>query len=237
MKHTSIGKLQHLSNNKILASLITIILSIRLRISGDNIINDNLFGLLSIDELAEFPRYVRFNSVIFDLHCFDSSIEEMCKVAQSILKNLTCEHMIDSSLLFGCIIAEAPSAFNNHAMVLDYIAKEFLPIFNRCRSYIFTIRFYPNSTEDAVNEFIASILQFSPISCCSDVSIILSYSEPMRLPVDAIFAWLDGQSTDGVVKKQNTRTASESHLRIFAKNSNAMDVANRIEKVSSLAGL
>ena len=98
------------------------------------------------------------------------------------------------------------SFFNDHETLLEYIGNELLPIWDTCRRYKFNIHIH--SDFSSVANIIEKMLQFGPISGCSDVFFDFFLVEfdfflveflhvefdtpvnPIRLPAEAITNWL-----------------------------------------------
>ena len=128
-------------------------------------------------------------------------IEDRIEVCQSVLQLL-------SPAFSGCTLkfyshidgfsrSDYRFGFDNYNSLFRYISDKLLPLFVRCKQYIF--RFYSVADKDGITNFVANLLTLRQIAGSFNVSIVIIHypvRPPTSLPIDAILTWLNAVGVD-----------------------------------------
>lgn len=118
-------------------------------------------------------------------------INEKCQWVPSLLHPIK-KAIIGSKFEFrGTIDSGLAYYFNDHQTLLNHIGNELLPTSASCHSYNFKIYLY--SDHSSTVNIIGKILQYDPISDCSQVlfDLRLGANSPVELlPINVISNWL-----------------------------------------------
>ena len=159
-------------------------------------------GRISLENLAEFPPFLRFNKVLLLYGAEPSSQPLLAKCILFECLNSIKPALKDSNeIRFVAKINQAyPCYFSDHSSLAIYLRNRLLPICDSSRRYMFDIVFDSQSEdENSVTEVISSILQIPQARTCSNVSIALFCCfVSARLPVENISNWLAPETNDGV---------------------------------------
>ena len=176
------------------------------------VIVGNKRGRISLENLAEFPPFLRFNKVLL-LYGAEPSSQPLlakCILFEYCLNSIKPALKDSNKIHFVASINHAdPSHFSDHSSLAIYLHNRLLPICDSSRRYMFDIVFDSQSAdENSVAEVISSILQIPQARTCSNVSIALFYFYvSARLPVENISNWLAPETDDGIElygkRKQN----------------------------------
>ena len=140
-------------------------------------------------------RYLRVDGLELVYNGVPISITEKCELTQNLLQQFSPK-LIGSELHFrACIDKTDSSSFSDHFELLDHIENGLFPLCNLCRAYNFEVEFRPYKFESArsraAESIISSLLQMTPIRCCSDIKMLFYFvNSPTQLPVEAIVNWL-----------------------------------------------
>ena len=163
-------------------------------------------------------------------------MKEKCDWVSMLLQSIK-EFANGSEIKFRAKIGQQHmSFFNDHETLLEYIGNELLPIWDTCRRYKFNIHIH--SDFSSVANIIEKMLQFGPISGCSDVffDFFLWHVEfdtpvnPIRLPAEAITNWLIRSHNYGAINliSKNHKEKKEKE-RILEINTNGCINTNCIQ--------
>ena len=165
-------------------------------------IPDITFGRNIWENICEAPpRYVRLSRVCVINHSFELKIpiEDRIEVCQPVLQWL-------STAFSGCTFkfysdidgrSDYRFGFDNYNSLFRYISDKLLPLFVRCKQYIF--RFFTVADEDGITNFVANLLTLQQIAGSFNVLIQISHYRvcpPTSLPIDAILTWLNAVGVD-----------------------------------------
>ena len=179
---------------------------------------------ISLDALAAFPPFLRFDEV--ELYTFSlpggsntQTIATRCKLFEDQL-NLIKPILTGSSLIFcAAVNRNDPTCFYDHTRLLIYL-RRLLLICDSFRGYEFVLAF--KSDKGASGYVISSILQIPQIRSCSYVEIIFVGSDPSNLPVEDISNWLH-RKCDG---------HGERKLRFISEQiKNRQEMVNHLKEV------
>ena len=153
---------------------------------------------ISLENLATFPPFLRFDKVILQYDKGSHSyFPTKCLLFEDCLNSIKSALKDSNEIYFSASINRAdPSHFSNHSSVITYLRDRLLPICDSSRRYVFSIDFL--SDKNSTTEAISSILQICQVRRCSNVCFIIWWSEPTRLPAEAISNWLVPKTDDGV---------------------------------------
>ena len=207
-------------------------------------------------KLAEFPRFLRFDSVVLIYN--RGRYNDPCALSLFRKKRLFLQHLqvlkpalVDTNLFRFtariCLRFTAPFCFSgpnykdlffkdfeDHFAVLEHLRNKLLPICNSSRHYEFEIVFSTISSSDpnAATNLIESLLKLPQIVVCSDVKIDVRdcRSVATLLPVEAIAKWLNQKSNDPTgVNGQKNGKKKEKFLEIYL-----FEIQNGLKMVSRL---
>ena len=163
---------------------------------------------ISLENLATFPSFIRFNEVRLKYHSRSQTFITKCRLFEDCLNSFKPALKDAIKIHFDATInQDHPSHFSDHSSAVIYLRDRLLPICGSSRCYEFNISF--KSDENSATEIISSILQISQVGSCSNVSInLFGYYLSVRLPVEDISNWLAPktvESTEICGKKEENR--------------------------------
>ena len=154
---------------------------------------------ISLENLANFPPFLRFDKVLlhYETGLHSSSLRTKCLLIEDCLNSIKSALKDSNEIYFSASINRAdPSHFSNHSSVITYLRDRLLPICDSSRRYVFSINFL--SDKNSSTEAVSSILQICQVRRCSNVCFIIWWSEPTRLPAEDISNWLVPKTDEGV---------------------------------------
>ena len=176
-----------------------------------------------VANLAELPKFVRFNKVKLDycdgyaeifaesnylngepikLPIAEKCLSLLANYLQPLKKALNDSVFIH---FFAAINGNDPNCFSDGSQLLSHVQNELLQICDSSRGYKFEIGYFCSEMNDCTN-VIASILQTDPIVQCSHVEIIFHrlirnltpqsdfQHHTRQLPIELISNWLHRKS-------------------------------------------
>ena len=166
---------------------------------------------ISLQDLALFPAFLRFDEV--DLRYWEGSqsIAEKCDLFDGWLQSIK-PALNDSNFNFKCFVSEGPSDFFNHQTLIKYLSDRLLTICESSRMYSFYIGF--GSDFNSASNIIASILQMSQIcryGCFGVCIALIIGANPTQLPIETISTWLNRKS--GAMEIHQKQTGSVLLIR------------------------
>ena len=181
---------------------------------------------ISLNELAAFPPFLRFDKVVLTAtNTFlpggsnTQTIATRCKLFEDQLNLI--KPILSGSLLIFCTAVNRndPTCFYDHTRLLIYL-RRLLLICDSFRGYEFVLGF--TSDKGASGYVISSILQIPQIRSCSYVEISFIGSDPTNLPVEDISNWLH-RKCDG---------HGERKLRFISEQiKNRQEMVNHLKEV------
>ena len=192
----------------------------------------------SLENLAVFPPFIRFNKVLLLYGAGRSSqpILAKCLFFEGCLNSIKSALKDSNEIHFVAgIEKDYVRHFSDQSSLVIYLRDRLLPIYGLSHRYVFDILF--KSDKNSVTELISSILQISQIRLYSNVELSgvsakkSGYNVPVRLPIEDISNWLTPKTDEGVEICGKTKLENR-FLRIFLRNiSNTKELWDHLKEV------